>query len=160
MFVLSFFSAKGGTGKTTFNMSMASYLRYSLGRRVLDRIIEVMPAPEESKFIENADFDPVRFFDDVIGVTKAVGKKPQVVTFWASPDQVPYITTKPLHKSQRILKVYPDGSAVFEIKVVVNYELEREFISFFSGVKVLSPKLLVNHVSRKLRDAADMYQAD
>ena len=36
-------------------------------------------------------------------------------------------------------------------------ELEREFISFFNGVKVLSPKLLVNHVSRKLKDAADMY---
>lgn len=35
MFVLSFFSAKGGTGKTTFNMLMASYLKYSLGRRVL-----------------------------------------------------------------------------------------------------------------------------
>lgn len=123
----------------------------------LDRIIEVMPAPKMSKFIEDADFDPVKFFDDVIGVTKAVGEKPQVVTFWASPEQVPYITTKPLHKSQRILKVNPDGSAVFEIKVVLNYELEREFISFFSGVRVLSPKLLVNHVSRKLRDAADMY---
>ena len=63
-----------------------------------------------------------------------------------------------MHKSRRILKVKPDGSAVFEIKVVLNYELEREFISFFSGVKVLSPKLLVNHVSRRLRDAADMYK--
>ena len=63
-----------------------------------------------------------------------------------------------MHKSRRILKVKPDGSAVFEIKVVLNYELEREFISFFSSVKVLGPKLLVNHVSRRLRDAADMYE--
>lgn len=73
-------------------------------------------------------------------------------------EQVPYITTKPIQKSQKILKVNPDGSAVFEIKVILNYELEREFIFFFNGVKVLSPKLLVNHVSRKLRNAADMYE--
>ena len=47
MFVLSFFSAKGGTGKTTFNMSMASYLKYSLGRRVL--LLDADP-PEYSLF--------------------------------------------------------------------------------------------------------------
>ena len=132
----------------------------ALQNLALDRIIEVTTASGDAKFIEATDFDPAVFFDDVIGVTKSFGDKPQTVTFWASPEQVPYITTKPLHKSQRILKVNPDSSAVFEIKVVLNYELEREFISFFSGVKVLSPKLLVNHVSRKLRDAADMYEAD
>ena len=34
MQVISFLSAKGGTGKTTFNMLMASYLKYVLGKRV------------------------------------------------------------------------------------------------------------------------------
>ena len=35
MIVVSFFSAKGGTGKTTFNMSMASFLKYHLGNAVI-----------------------------------------------------------------------------------------------------------------------------
>ncbi len=35
MKVISFFSAKGGTGKTTFNMLFASFLKYSLGKNVL-----------------------------------------------------------------------------------------------------------------------------
>ena len=35
MIVVSFFSAKGGTGKTTFNMSMASFLEYHLGKAVI-----------------------------------------------------------------------------------------------------------------------------
>lgn len=35
MIVVSFFSAKGGTGKTTFNMSMASFLKYHLGKAVI-----------------------------------------------------------------------------------------------------------------------------
>ncbi len=47
MFVLSFFSAKGGTGKTTFNMSMASYLKYVLERRVL--VLDADP-PEHSLY--------------------------------------------------------------------------------------------------------------
>lgn len=34
MQVISFFTAKGGTGKTTFNMLLASYLKYQLGKRV------------------------------------------------------------------------------------------------------------------------------
>ena len=33
--VISFFSAKGGTGKSTFNMLLASYLKYVLGKRVM-----------------------------------------------------------------------------------------------------------------------------
>lgn len=35
MKTISFFSAKGGTGKTTFNMLLASYLKYELGKNVL-----------------------------------------------------------------------------------------------------------------------------
>lgn len=35
MKVISFFSAKGGTGKTTFNVLLASYIRYRLEKRVM-----------------------------------------------------------------------------------------------------------------------------
>ena len=35
MKVISFFSAKGGTGKTTFNVLLASYIQYRLGKRVM-----------------------------------------------------------------------------------------------------------------------------
>ena len=35
MRIVSFYSAKGGTGKTTFNLLFASYLRYQKGLRVL-----------------------------------------------------------------------------------------------------------------------------
>ncbi len=35
MKVISFFSAKGGTGKTTFNVLLASYIKYRLCKRVM-----------------------------------------------------------------------------------------------------------------------------
>lgn len=134
-------------------------LRYTgIQNLALDRIIEVKQAPQDASFIDDPEFNPKTFFDDVIGVTKSSTDRPHKVKFWASREQVPYITTKPLHRSQRIITVNPDGSAIFEINVVLNYELEREFISFFNGVKVLSPRLLVKNVSRKLKDAADIYE--
>lgn len=51
MFVLSFFSAKGGTGKTTFNMSMASYLKYSLGGFDLTRHHHALADAEACAYI-------------------------------------------------------------------------------------------------------------
>lgn len=45
MKVISFFSAKGGTGKTTFNMLLASYLKYVLGKSV---IVIDFDAPENN----------------------------------------------------------------------------------------------------------------
>lgn len=45
MKVLSFFTAKGGTGKTTFNMLFASYLKYVLGKQVM---VLDLDAPEYS----------------------------------------------------------------------------------------------------------------
>lgn len=45
MKVISFFTAKGGTGKTTFNMLFASYLHYVLGKRVM---VLDMDSPEYS----------------------------------------------------------------------------------------------------------------
>ena len=123
----------------------------------LDRIIEIGKATGE-QFIEDPTFDPKTFFDDMIGVTKTMHDKPQAIVFRAIPEQVPYIMTKPLHKSQRVLKREDDGSVVFQIKVVLNYEIEREFISFSSGVKVLSPRLLVRRMKERLCDAAAQYE--
>lgn len=45
MKVISFFTAKGGTGKTTFNMLFASYLKYVLGKQVM---VLDLDAPEYS----------------------------------------------------------------------------------------------------------------
>lgn len=125
----------------------------------LDRIIEISKAPSEP-FIEDPSFNPKTFFEDMIGVTKGSGDKPQKVTLLVSPEQVPYIMTKPLHKSQRITKRNDDGSVVFQIDVVLNYELERELISFSDGLQVLSPRILAKHVSDRLTRAAAQYSKD
>ena len=123
----------------------------------LDRIHEMGAAPEET-YQENNVIDPDTFFDNLIGVTKNINDKAHRVRFWAAPAQVPYIETKPLHKSQFVVQRNEDGSAIFQMEVVLNYELEKDLLGFGEGVKVLSPRILVHNMSRRLRQAADNYR--
>jgi predicted DNA-binding transcriptional regulator YafY len=123
----------------------------------LDRIHEMGAAPGET-YQENNVIDPDTFFDNLIGVTKNINDKAHRVRFWAAPAQVPYIETKPLHKSQFVVQRNEDGSAIFQMEVVLNYELEKDLLGFGEGVKVLSPRILVHNMSRRLRQAADNYR--
>jgi predicted DNA-binding transcriptional regulator YafY len=123
----------------------------------LDRIHEMGYAPGE-EYQENKMIDPDTFFDNLIGVTKNINDKAHRVRFWAAPGQVPYIETKPLHKSQFVVQRNEDGSAIFQMEVVLNYELEKDLLGFGEGVKVLSPRILVHNMSKRLRQAAENYR--
>ena len=124
----------------------------------LDRIvgIEVVDVP----YKENYLFDRDHFFDDIIGVTKEIGAKPVLVTFWANRTQAKYIKTKPVHSSQIVLSQNKDGSCVFQIEVVINLEMYSVFLSFGCGVKILSPKTVVDYMKETLNKAADLYNTD
>ena len=123
----------------------------------LDRIHEMGAAPGED-YQENTAIDPDTFFDNLIGVTKNINDKAHKVRFWAAPGQVPYIETKPLHKSQFVVQRNEDGSAIFQMEVVLNYELEKDLLGFGEGVKVLAPRQLVHNMSKRLTQAARNYQ--
>ncbi len=123
----------------------------------LDRIISLTPAPSDEIYIDPQEFDPKTYFDDIVGVTKGKSDKSTKVSFWASKEQVPYIETKPLHNSQKIIEINGDGSAVFQIKVILNFEIERDLLSYGEGIKVITPRILVRHIERRLRAAAAMY---
>lgn len=123
----------------------------------LDRIhnIEIV---EKEKFVENDLFDPQTFFEDLVGVTKNIGMKTETVRFWVNKENAPYVQTKPFHKSQKVVEEYEDGSKIFEINVVINQELQREFFGYADTIKILSPKSLVDFMGWKFRLAKERYQ--
>lgn len=125
----------------------------------LDRIHRLEIAAGES-YRENTVFDPTTFFDDLVGVTKNIGLKAEIVRFWVNAQNAPYVETKPLHKSQRIVERQEGGSVVFEMKVVINQELQREIFGFADGIKVLSPPSLVNFMASKFRLADHLYSGE
>lgn len=99
-------------------------------------------------FQENPKFDSEHFFDDIIGVSKDINDKPKEITFLATAEQSKYIETKPIHSSQKILNHNPDGSCVFSINVIENFELYSMFLSYGSGIKILSPKRVERYMKR------------
>lgn len=123
----------------------------------LDRIHNIEIA-EKEKFVENNLFDPETFFEDLVGVTKNIGMKAQQVLFRVNADNAPYVETKPFHKSQKLIDTQEDGSKIFELNVVINQELQREFFGFVDTIKILSPQSLVDFMGCKFRLAKGLYK--
>lgn len=124
----------------------------------LDRIQGLEPAPKGSEFTPIGKFNPETWFENMIGVTKDRTMKPQKVRFRADARQVPYIRTKPLHKSQMVIEVDEDGNAIFQIEVILNYELEKDLLGFGESIEVLSPKPLRDTIAKRLKEAVGKYK--
>ncbi len=125
----------------------------------LDRIvsIEAIDIPYE----ENKRFDVEHFFDDVIGVSKNINNTPRKIKFWADAEQSNYIKTKPIHRSQKLItKNQEDGSCIFKIEVVVNYEMYSVFMSYGPGIKIISPKFVAKNLEGKFKKAFQQYLDD
>lgn len=122
----------------------------------LDRIQNIEPV--EIQYRENPDFDTEHFFDDVIGVTKRNEDIPQCVRFWTSEEQSKYIKTKPIHSSQKLEKENKDGSCIFSIDVIINFEMYSVFMSYCPGIRILSPQDVAMTMYHKLKQSLDNYK--
>ena len=123
----------------------------------LDRITGI-EVEEKIPWRDNPDFDAEHYFDNIIGVSKAENAKPRAITFWASPTTRHYIQTKPIHSSQQLIEENEDGSAVFKIEVIVNFEMYSVFMSYGTGIKILSPEKSVNFIKKELSNWLKMYE--
>ncbi len=122
----------------------------------LDRISSVKEIGGE-KYMKNTFFEIDSYFDDTIGVTKNLGVRPQLVVMKIDRANAPYVITKPVHHTQKILKTEPDGM-IFSINVTWNFELEREILGFGEQIKVLSPKRLQNKISWRVKRMLETYE--
>ena len=123
----------------------------------LDRMLSV-EVSETEKFHADPSFDPDLYFENIVGVTKN-SEPVQLVRFWASAEEAPYIQTKPIHKSQELVQQNEDGSAIFQVRVIVNNELIRDLMGYAEGVCVLSPRSLVRTIQKKYVLGLNRYQS-
>ncbi|OQP65904.1 WYL domain-containing protein [Niastella vici] len=122
----------------------------------LDRIIEFQELIKEP-FLEYGGLDFDQYFDDLIGVTKTVKDRAHKVVLFVDKYNAPYVLTKPLHHSQRVLKEEENG-IIIRIDVVMNFELEREILGFGECMKVLAPRLLASKIKARLSKAKEWYE--
>jgi predicted DNA-binding transcriptional regulator YafY len=132
-----------------------SHQRYSpLLNLALDRVQTI--TAHEDTYRENTSINLATYYSDVIGVTKSPGQRDCEVVFWVDSKNAPYVITKPLHHTQKLLSEDETGK-IFSIRVILNFELERELLGFGSKLKVLGPRILVKQIKDQLKKTLDRY---
>jgi predicted DNA-binding transcriptional regulator YafY len=122
----------------------------------LDRFVSVKEISGE-KYLKNTFIDIETYFDDTIGVSKNPGMRPQLVVMKIDKANTPYILTKPLHASQKVLREDSDGT-IIGITVTWNFELEKEILGFGEALFILSPKRLRNKINFRIRKMGENYE--
>lgn len=121
----------------------------------LDRIqhFEVLEGEEYHK---KEEFDPSTYFNDIIGVTLNE-KEPihEIVLFIGSPT-APYVITKPLHHSQKVLEQTESG-IVISLEVRLNFELERDIMAMGEQVTVISPPPFKERIRQRIQNSLNNY---
>ena len=134
----------------------------------LERIDKVVPLPSH-KYIDY-DGEISEIFDDIIGVT--INKESPVynIIFWVSDASKGYVTTKPIHDSQKSINIceevklremYPtlSNGSFFSIDCKENYELIRELTSFGKELIVLSPVIIREELEKRITEMIINYNS-
>jgi len=122
----------------------------------LDRIADFKILVTEP-FVKNRQVNFDTFYNDVIGVSKNLNQEAVEIVFKIDRENAPYLLTKPLHATQRLLSQEKEYS-LFTIKVVWNFELERELLGFGEQIQVISPGGLRRRLAKRLQEALQAYQ--
>ncbi len=119
----------------------------------LDRVSNI--AIEENIELNDLQINGDIFYKDVVGAT-VTNSRPQRIQFWIEKRHAPYVITKPLHKSQRLIKRVEDG-VIFNIFVKTNFELERLLLGYGDSIEILKPEKLRNQILHKLKNTINRY---
>lgn len=119
----------------------------------LDRMVDIEPMHIE--YIPNKNFNFEEYFEDVIGVSVPMSGTPDKVVLKFEKSRFPYVETKPLHPSQRIID---KDECIVQIEVHQNSELNSLIFSFGDQVEVLAPDSLRNQFKAKINKLSEKYK--
>jgi predicted DNA-binding transcriptional regulator YafY len=118
----------------------------TISNLALDRIADLQELKED--YINNTEINFEEYYDDIVGVTVIKNKPTQKVLLKASITIWPYIQSKPLHGSQKVISKDHDY-IIMELMVQVNYELTTLLFSYGESLEVLEPEELVTEIKNK-----------
>lgn len=118
----------------------------SLSNLALDRILGITEL--NSKYVENESVDFEEYFEDIVGVTVNSNKECVKIVLQINKKLWPYIETKPIHGSQKIISKNEDFTTI-ELNLVINYELAALIFSLGEEIKVIAPKELKDIIKTK-----------
>ena len=120
----------------------------------LDRIVSFKKS--NIPFIKNEQINFDTYFDDVIGVSVPYEDVPtEEIVLRFSPQRFPYVVSKPLHHSQKIICEEPN---TISICVKPTRELTQQIFSFLPDIEVLAPEWYRKEIKEKMEDNLKKYQ--
>ncbi len=123
----------------------------------LDRIIKV---DFDSKLEHiNEAFDGDTYYKNTIGVTVLDERFVEKIVLKINASNAPYVITKPLHHSQKLVEELPNGSIIVELSLHLNFELERVILGFGDSMQVLKPMSLKRRIQEKFQNSLDLYKS-
>lgn len=120
----------------------------------LDRIKVIAEIDQE--YIPNTSIDFDEYFNDIIGITKLQDVEIEEIKLEIKEKLVPYIQTKPIHESQRLIKKV-DDKWITKIYVRPNYELYSQLLSYGDGLVVQSPETVRAEMRRRVEGMRERY---
>lgn len=124
-----------------------------IANKALDRIHHISLA--NVPFTPNTSIDFGHFFDDIVGVSIPYDDvKKETVILRFTPARFPYVTSKPIHKSQVVID---EEDCTVSLEVKPTRELEQQILSFGPDVEVLSPDTFRAQIGRRIAENYKKY---
>jgi len=121
----------------------------------LDRLVSFSVLANNT-YNENLKPEAENYFKDIIGVTLPENGVIQEIVLYISPEQAPYIKTKPIHASQKIISESETGIEI-TLNLIPNYEFYSLILSFGSSVTIISPVDLQTRIITILENSLKNY---
>lgn len=119
----------------------------------LDRIENI----EEKNFpYIQSEIDFTDYFDDVVGVTVYEDAPVEKIVLKIDNSLWPYIKTKPIHGSQKLLETN-ENYTVVQLNVQINYELISVLFSYGESIEILEPDILIDKIKHKIEKLKNNY---
>lgn len=127
----------------------------SVSNLAIDRIETI----EDSKldYIINNHINFDEYFDDVVGVSIYNNSEVEVVIIKASNNVFPYIESKPIHGSQRVIKK-DINDVTIELKLKINHELMSLLFSYMDAIEIMEPHSLRSQFKQLTINILNKYQ--
>lgn len=121
----------------------------------LDRIISIKES--KKKFIPNRSIDFNEYFEDIVGVTLSNEETVQNIVLEVSNNLMPYIQTKPIHGSQKMIE-HGENHTLISLDLIPNYELEALILSYGEGIKVLLNGEFRDKINTRIKKMFELYK--
>lgn len=121
----------------------------------MDRINNIKKSNDLYK--RTKEFTAKNYFKHSFGISRKIFEEPIDLELKFTALNAPYVLSKPLHSSQKIIDQTKD-SLIVSIKVYESHELNMAILSYGAGVEVLAPPNYVSYIKGVAENMVKLYK--